>query len=328
MLANCDKMVLSSITPDEWPELDDETSGGSMVSMSSNGRAMEMMIKPSVQQEQLQQPLKCPRCDSSNTKFCYYNNYSLSQPRHFCKACKRYWTRGGTLRNVPVGGGYRKNKRVKSRPSSASTSSSVGPDSTSITTSSSVVINIPKPNLLVSNISPANDANSIFYGAFPNGQYYHHSDSHMMSPLGINYFPSSTWASSSNAIHQDFGLGFSNPSTANQIQNMVPSSNSILSNFSLLGSSSGLPQQKLVLGGLNSKDDIVGRSFEGLHGMIIKDVKSDESEHQMMSQKMGNWGLANQNNLNIEPDGPPINVNGPVWLNPMSVGSDWPHLTN
>ncbi|KAK1281927.1 Dof zinc finger protein PBF [Acorus calamus] len=68
------------------------------------------------QQQQQQQPppqLKCPRCDSMNTKFCYYNNYSLSQPRHFCKACKRYWTRGGTLRNVPVGGGCRKNKRLK-----------------------------------------------------------------------------------------------------------------------------------------------------------------------------------------------------------------------
>lgn len=62
--------------------------------------------------------LKCPRCDSSNTKFCYYNNYSLSQPRHFCKACKRYWTRGGTLRNVPVGGGCRKNKRLKTSSSS------------------------------------------------------------------------------------------------------------------------------------------------------------------------------------------------------------------
>ncbi|KAL3851334.1 hypothetical protein ACJIZ3_013216 [Penstemon smallii] len=54
---------------------------------------------------------KCPRCESTNTKFCYYNNYSLSQPRHFCKACKRYWTRGGTLRNVPVGGGCRKHKK-------------------------------------------------------------------------------------------------------------------------------------------------------------------------------------------------------------------------
>ncbi|KAK1416873.1 hypothetical protein QVD17_25990 [Tagetes erecta] len=52
--------------------------------------------------------LKCPRCDSSNTKFCYYNNYNLSQPRHFCKNCRRYWTKGGTLRNIPVGGGTRK----------------------------------------------------------------------------------------------------------------------------------------------------------------------------------------------------------------------------
>ncbi|PQQ12030.1 hypothetical protein Pyn_39193 [Prunus yedoensis var. nudiflora] len=49
-------------------------------------------------------PLHCPRCDSTNTKFCYYNNYNLAQPRHFCKSCRRYWTQGGTLRDVPVGG--------------------------------------------------------------------------------------------------------------------------------------------------------------------------------------------------------------------------------
>ncbi|KAJ0246934.1 Dof zinc finger protein [Hirschfeldia incana] len=57
--------------------------------------------------------LKCPRCDSTNTKFCYFNNYNLTQPRHFCKTCRRYWTCGGALRNVPVGGGFRKNKRSK-----------------------------------------------------------------------------------------------------------------------------------------------------------------------------------------------------------------------
>ncbi|KAJ4764086.1 Dof zinc finger protein [Rhynchospora pubera] len=70
------------------------------------------------------QALKCPRCESTNTKFCYYNNYSLSQPRHFCKTCRRYWTRGGALRNVPVGGGCRRNKRSKSTSSSAKSSSS------------------------------------------------------------------------------------------------------------------------------------------------------------------------------------------------------------
>ncbi|KAL6956447.1 hypothetical protein U1Q18_046112 [Sarracenia purpurea var. burkii] len=71
--------------------------------------------------------LPCPRCDSTNTKFCYYNNYNLSQPRHFCKSCRRYWTRGGTLRNVPVGGGTRRNPNKRSRSSAgagASTSSS------------------------------------------------------------------------------------------------------------------------------------------------------------------------------------------------------------
>ncbi|KAK6926953.1 Zinc finger, Dof-type [Dillenia turbinata] len=57
--------------------------------------------------------LKCPRCESTNTKFCYFNNYSLNQPRHFCKTCRRYWTRGGALRNVPVGGGCRRNKKNK-----------------------------------------------------------------------------------------------------------------------------------------------------------------------------------------------------------------------
>ncbi|CAM0950573.1 unnamed protein product [Alopecurus aequalis] len=58
-----------------------------------------------------EQKVECPRCKSGNTKFCYYNNYSMSQPRYFCKACRRYWTHGGSLRNVPIGGGCRKSKR-------------------------------------------------------------------------------------------------------------------------------------------------------------------------------------------------------------------------
>ncbi|KAL4280484.1 hypothetical protein GQ457_03G030330 [Hibiscus cannabinus] len=64
----------------------------------------------------------CPRCDSNNTKFCYYNNYNLSQPRHICKSCRRYWTQGGTLRNVPVGGGTRKASKRSPSPSGSSPS--------------------------------------------------------------------------------------------------------------------------------------------------------------------------------------------------------------
>ncbi|XP_027347403.1 dof zinc finger protein DOF1.4-like [Abrus precatorius] len=69
------------------------------------------------------QNLRCPRCDSSNTKFCYYNNYNLTQPRHFCKTCRRYWTKGGALRNVPIGGGCRKNKIIGVTNSVAKTAS-------------------------------------------------------------------------------------------------------------------------------------------------------------------------------------------------------------
>ncbi|KAK4362238.1 hypothetical protein RND71_017479 [Anisodus tanguticus] len=58
--------------------------------------------------------LPCPRCNSMDTKFCYYNNYNVNQPRHFCKSCQRYWTAGGTMRNVPVGAGRRKNKNSAS----------------------------------------------------------------------------------------------------------------------------------------------------------------------------------------------------------------------
>lgn len=55
-------------------------------------------------------PRACPRCKSENTKFCYYNNYSVSQPRYSCKNCRRYWTHGGALRNIPIGGRSQKPK--------------------------------------------------------------------------------------------------------------------------------------------------------------------------------------------------------------------------
>ncbi|KAJ4962713.1 hypothetical protein NE237_022652 [Protea cynaroides] len=77
----------------------------------------------STSQSSDQQNLRCPRCDSSNTKFCYYNNYNLTQPRHFCKTCRRYWTKGGALRNVPIGGGCRKNKNTNISSSAGKSSS-------------------------------------------------------------------------------------------------------------------------------------------------------------------------------------------------------------
>ncbi|XP_028766906.1 cyclic dof factor 2-like [Neltuma alba] len=73
----------------------------------SSSEEFKMMKKP----DKIQQ---CPRCNSMDTKFCYFNNYNVNQPRHFCKSCHRYWTAGGAMRNVPVGAGRRRNRQLSS----------------------------------------------------------------------------------------------------------------------------------------------------------------------------------------------------------------------
>ena len=95
------------------PSIDEENP-----STKSSKTAKEQGDTPNSQEKTLKKPdkiLPCPRCNSMDTKFCYYNNYNVNQPRHFCKACQRYWTAGGTMRNVPVGAGRRKNKNAASR---------------------------------------------------------------------------------------------------------------------------------------------------------------------------------------------------------------------
>jgi len=91
---------------------------------------------------QKEKALNCPRCNSTYTKFCYYNNYSLQQPRYFCKTCRRYWTEGGSLRNVPVGGGSRKNKRSSSAVSSAAAAAA----STSAAVSGTIPVGLAAKN--------------------------------------------------------------------------------------------------------------------------------------------------------------------------------------
>ncbi|KAJ7950349.1 Dof zinc finger protein [Quillaja saponaria] len=107
--------------------------------------------------------LKCPRCESTNTKFCYFNNYSLSQPRHFCKTCRRYWTRGGALRSVPVGGGCRRNKRSKGGNSGSSSKSPVSSSdhqtgstnsTNSISSNTGVAAQLPPPLRFMSPLHP------------------------------------------------------------------------------------------------------------------------------------------------------------------------------
>ncbi|CAL9157234.1 unnamed protein product [Musa hybrid cultivar] len=113
------------------------TAGGNTC---TTARSQEMERRPRPHKEQA---LGCPRCSSTNTKFCYYNNYSLTQPRYFCKSCRRYWTDGGSLRNVPVGGGSRKNKKsslISSTTTKSSSSSVAAAAAAALPTASNLFI--------------------------------------------------------------------------------------------------------------------------------------------------------------------------------------------
>lgn len=115
---------ISQLPPSLMPPPPPLVGGGDGRSVQISGRMTTKLSQPET-------AMKCPRCESTNTKFCYFNNYSLSQPRHFCKTCRRYWTRGGALRSVPVGGGCRRNKKSKGSRGSRSKSPVATTSSTS-----------------------------------------------------------------------------------------------------------------------------------------------------------------------------------------------------
>ncbi|ESQ53280.1 hypothetical protein EUTSA_v10027236mg [Eutrema salsugineum] len=127
--------------------------------------------------------LKCPRCDSANTKFCYFNNYSLSQPRHYCKNCRRYWTRGGALRNVPIGG----STRNKNKPCNLHVISSPPPNVTSLSSSYELVDGFRMNRGII------NPPSTAFSGGF----------SGYMFPLDPNYSLASSSIESLSSLNQD-----------------------------------------------------------------------------------------------------------------------------
>ncbi|KAF3635205.1 Dof zinc finger protein DOF1.4 [Capsicum annuum] len=256
-------LIPSSTTNEIWPQIDEKNNlmMASNGSSSSNTRDMEKPIPDPSQQPPPPPHLKCPRCDSSNTKFCYYNNYSLSQPRHFCKACKRYWTRGGTLRNVPVGGGCRKNKRIK-RPSTNSSSSSSCTAHDIITTSTPNISTLNPSHHVAHNsidISSTNSINPLFYGltsersdlnipfarlfnsrvsshaTVGEGQVYSLTDSIpglMDRRMGLGFSNSSVGGVNIMGENNNYGHGGFNP--IKQIQDVVMTSNCTTSSTSLL----------------------------------------------------------------------------------------------
>ncbi|KAL5226491.1 hypothetical protein ABZP36_014756 [Zizania latifolia] len=75
------------------------------------------------------EPLPCPRCGSRETKFCYFNNYNVRQPRHLCRSCRRYWTAGGALRRVASASPGRRRPRTSSSRSAAPAAAAATPTS-------------------------------------------------------------------------------------------------------------------------------------------------------------------------------------------------------
>nr|VDD03994.1 unnamed protein product [Brassica oleracea] len=143
--------------------------GATVSGVSNNNNNTAVVVE---RKARPQEKLNCPRCNSTNTKFCYYNNYSLTQPRYFCKGCRRYWTEGGTLRNVPVGGSSRKNKRLSSSSSSSNilqtTPSSLGLTTTLPDLNPPILFSNQIPN---KSIGSSQDLNLL---SFPVMQDQHH----------------------------------------------------------------------------------------------------------------------------------------------------------
>jgi hypothetical protein len=67
----------------------DAQAGGQHASGSKpEGHSSSKVKKPPGAQQ-------CPRCSSKNTKFCYYNNYNIKQPRYYCRVSASW--RCGTM---------------------------------------------------------------------------------------------------------------------------------------------------------------------------------------------------------------------------------------
>ncbi|PHT55983.1 Dof zinc finger protein DOF1.4 [Capsicum baccatum] len=335
VVGECEKkkmaLIPSSTTNEIWPQIDEKNNlmMASNGSSSSNTRDMEKPIPDPSQQQPPPPHLKCPRCDSSNTKFCYYNNYSLSQPRHFCKACKRYWTRGGTLRNVPVGGGCRKNKRIK-RPSTNSSSSSSCTAHDIITTSTPNISTLNPSHHVAHNsidISSTNSINPLFYGltsersdlnipfarlfnsrvsshaTVGEGQVYSLTDSIpglMDRRMGLGFSNSSVGGVNIMGENNNYGHGGFNP--IKQIQDVVMTSNCTTSSTSLLStypnmfgsSSSTSTMASLIASSLQQQ-----KFMSNINGNNFHNLAPNYEELQMSRGDNNN----NNNNSNVHEGG-------------------------
>ncbi|KAK9706715.1 hypothetical protein RND81_07G147100 [Saponaria officinalis] len=305
-------------------------------------QSQQQLKQPHQQSQQpnnSQEALRCPRCDSSNTKFCYYNNYSLSQPRHFCKACKRYWTRGGTLRSVPVGGGCRKNKRVKRHPNNSSSSSANNITTNNNTTNNNNFhegsVNSLPAGVGVGGGSHIHDlisspSNPLFYNSDHNNlMNFPFSRYDLQNPPQINGFG---LGFSSGLVHNLDGHGFrdlissypTNTTTTTTTTSTTPPtiSSFLASTFQMKGSGGGGGSD----GGPNNFQTILPSYEDGGHGSMFKDVKMEfEGRNRTLDHQWSGSGpnqMDQHQLIGSSPSDPSlIWGNGPnlgAWLDPSN----------
>ncbi|VVB06554.1 unnamed protein product [Arabis nemorensis] len=211
-----------------------------------------------------QEKVNCPRCNSTNTKFCYYNNYSLTQPRYFCKGCRRYWTEGGSLRNVPVGGSSRKNKR-----SSTPLASPANPKLPDL-----------NPPILFSSQIPNKSPKDLNLLSFPVMQDHHHGMSQFlhMPKMENNNTSSSVYASSSPVSALE--LLRSNGVSSRGMNTFLPGQ--MMDSNSLLYSSLGFPTMADYKQGNNNLSfSIDHHQGNNGHNTINSNQRAEENNDDM-----------------------------------------------
>ncbi|KAJ4905220.1 Dof zinc finger protein DOF3.7 [Raphanus sativus] len=196
--------------------------------------------------------VNCPRCNSTNTKFCYYNNYSLTQPRYFCKGCRRYWTEGGSLRNVPVGGSSRKNKR----------------SSTPLASRSNPKLPDLNPPFLFASQIPNKSSKDLNLLSFPVMQDHHHGMSQLL------HMPKIENNNTSSSIYASSSPGASSRGMNMFLPGQMMDSNSVL--YSSLGLPTLMADYKLSNNNLSFSTD----HHQGIgHNTINNNQRAEDNNH-------------------------------------------------
>ncbi|KAI8015043.1 Dof zinc finger protein DOF2.4 [Camellia lanceoleosa] len=147
--------------------------------------------------------LKCPRCESTNTKFCYFNNYNLTRLGTFARLAGILDKR--RCSGIPVGDGCRRNKRSKGSNSSKSPVSGGGGDGQTSSGSTSAIsssTSVGTASLL--GLTP--EIPRLRFMAAPLSQLTDHHHHHY-GEIGLNYSGISAPLVVTSDMYMNFHLG-------------------------------------------------------------------------------------------------------------------------